>query len=353
MNMFCLLLCAAAIALPGVSPVRAADAMPDKTSLPPDINEDLPIVYRPASGYWQGFRSEDYTKGGDLSPVTTSLLWGGKSTMIPVGGYYQKIIRTNVGTSCYRVGTNSYSSVYTSQVVETKFNLAVWDSADGKWYINSVTNPAIPVRSWGTSTMFPVPGDYDGDALYDLAVFDPSTSRWHIWYSGNNKQTNIQWGFSGAVPVPGDYTNDGKTDLTVYDAAAENWYIRRSQNGAMVTVQWGFAGAVPVPYSSLPYSVRKYMAVFHPSTATWYVNRANASNPEAHQVEIVSFGPSTATAVPAMFEFAGPTACYDRTAGTWYIRRATLGYQTAFLGGADAFPAWPQYWINRRYGLQY
>ena len=305
-----------------------------------DVNPYLPLVYSPSSGLWEGWGYSSYES--ELAPYTNAT-WGSSSAMIPVAGYYQKVRRTNIWVSC----SVTYTSIYTDRV----FNLGVWDPADGKWYICSSVSPPVPVRTWGTSSMFPVPGDYDGDDLNDLAVFEPSTARWYIWYSGNNKQTNIQWGWSGAVPVPGDYTSDGRTDLAVYDTATGNWYIRRSQNGAMLVIQWGFAGAVPVPYGD-PFAHAKNVAVVYQASGTWYINKANSATPSSSQYEIISFGPAGATAVPARFDYAGVIACYARSSGVWFLHRGTRNTHLALTGSATAYPAWPQYWINRRYGLQ-
>lgn len=75
-------------------------------------------------------------------------------------------------------------------------------------------------NQWGWSTAKPVPGDYDGDGKYDLAVFDTAGGYWYIRsVAGPTILWKVQWGWSTAKPVPGDYDGDGKFDLAVYDTA--------------------------------------------------------------------------------------------------------------------------------------
>ena len=56
-----------------------------------------------------------------------------------------------------------------------------------------------------------------------------------------------QWGLSHDVPVPGDYDGDGRADLAVFRPSTSTWYIASSGGGAPTTQQWGLAGDIPVP----------------------------------------------------------------------------------------------------------
>ena len=146
-------------------------------------------------------------------------------------------------------------------------DMGVYDQASGAWYIQTVASSQILV--WGTrlggTGFVPVPGDYDGDGSADLAVYELATGNWTAKSisDGSYIHSNRNWGFKGdvrawerpitstVIPVPYDYDQDGTTDLAIYyrgfgmpDTA---WYIRGSTGRNWYPTIWGSSGSLPIP----------------------------------------------------------------------------------------------------------
>jgi hypothetical protein len=113
---------------------------------------------------------------------------------------------------------------------------------------------------WGTSDDSLVPGDYDGDGRSDFAVVRAQGGQ-HAWYilerdGGGTGASPILWGLSTDSFAPGDYDGDRKQDIAVWRANADPsmnyFYIRRSTDSALQIFEWGQSGDIPA--------------------ASWYVN---------------------------------------------------------------------------------
>jgi hypothetical protein len=151
-------------------------------------------------------------------------------------------------------------------------DLAVFDRNTGRWFIREVAGDVLAMsENWGWPNVDPVPGDYDGDGVDDLAIFDQSTGRWFIrTLAGPVLGWSIYWGWPGVRPVPGDFDGDGRDDLAIYDLNTGRWFIR-SLAGAVIKWEdyWGFKGAVPVP-GDYDQDGRADQVVYHESAAQWY-----------------------------------------------------------------------------------
>ena len=77
--------------------------------------------------------------------------------------------------------------------------------------------------------------------------------------------------------MPADYNGDGRMDLAVYRPSTRTWYVRNQ-----FAVQFGDTNDVPVPGDYNGDGLTD-IAVYRPSTGTWYVRN----------VLTVQFGDST------------------------------------------------------------
>lgn len=198
---------------PGQAPITFGQVWGDSSMLPVsgDYNGDGVFdlaVYQQVTGNWY-IRSLGAIGPGN-PPITFGQNWGNAS-MIPVSGDYNG---------------------------DGVFDLAVYQETTGNWFIRSLgvigpENPPITFgQNWGDSSMIGVPGDYNGDGRSDLAVYQPSSGSWFIRQLGPDGPQNppiafaVNWGSASMWPAPGDYNGDGADDLSVFESATASWFIR-------------------------------------------------------------------------------------------------------------------------------
>ncbi|MFC1453942.1 M4 family metallopeptidase [Verrucomicrobiota bacterium] len=128
---------------------------------------------------------------------------------------------------------------------------ALFNYQSGSWYIysSSAEGWLANGETFGSSSYFPVPGDYDGNGHSDVVVYSRSTANWMIYYIGTGVADTFQWGSYYCIPAPGDYDGDDKTDFALYNFVTGAWYIYSSLHQTMLAngELFGGYGYVPVP----------------------------------------------------------------------------------------------------------
>jgi len=249
-------------------------------------------VWRPSNGTWYIILSSNPT-----TPVVTQ--WGAAGD-VPVAADY-----TGDG----------------------KADLAVWRPSTGTWYVISSSSGAHISKQYGTAGDVPVPGDYDGDGIVDFAVFRPANGTWYYFASGTGTSLHTQWGSAGMIPVQGDYDGDGKTDLAYWQPSNGTWNILPSSGSAPITQAWGALGDIPVigDYNG---DRKNDYAVWRPSTGQWLV--LYSSGGQAPPTTYGTCGDLPANRLPSMYgrnkhiaNFDGDretdVAVFRPSTGTWYV----------------------------------
>ena len=149
------------------------------------------------------------------------------------------------------------------------------------------------------------PADLTVAGAADLVAWRPSTGIWYMLKSTDGSvfslQTMVQWGFGAAkdIPVPGDYDGDARIDLAVWWPSSATWYVLKSSESYDVArhlaVQWGESGDAPVQ-GDYDGDGRTDLSVWRSSTSTSLVLKSSEGY-SAQQCLAVQYGAGT-TASP-------------------------------------------------------
>jgi hypothetical protein len=221
---------------------------------------------------------------------------------------------------------------------DSRADITVFRPTEGRWYVATTTG-GMGGGQWGSSGDWPVPADYDGDGRTDAAVYRPSTGTWYMQFSSNGSAGSVVWGNFTDIPVVADYEGDGRADLAVYRPSTGTWYVRFSSMKDPL-FPWGQIGIVPWGnWTDLPVVAdydgdrRADIAVYRPSTGTWYLRFSSTGAAGA-----VAWGISSDVPVPGDYDGDGFTdlTVYRPGQGAWYIRYTATGETRGFLWGNTA-----------------
>jgi len=200
-------------------------------------------------------------------------------------------------------------------------DVAVFRAAAGTWFIRSSRTGTGSSARWGGGADIPVPGDYDGDDRTDVAVFRPSTGAWYIVNSGTGLGSSYTWGGAGDIPVPADYDGDGKTDVAIFRPSTGTWYIVKSRTATGSSYTWGGAGDTPVP-ADYDGDGRTDVGIFRPSTGTWYIIDSSTALGRSY-----TWGGDGDTPIPGDYDGddESDVGVFRYWSGLWFIIRSSTG----------------------------
>jgi Tol biopolymer transport system component len=121
--------------------------------------------------------------------------------------------------------------------------------------------------------------DFDGDGLADFGVYRPGAtanapSFWYVLRSSNNTYIGEQFGSGEDKIVPADFNGDLLTEIAVWRPSTGTWYTSLNPAINYGAFQWGTAGDIPVP-GDFDGDGRADYAVFRPGNGYWYIRRSS------------------------------------------------------------------------------
>ena len=222
-------------------------------------------------------------------------------------------------------------------------NFTVWRPSTGTWFEKeNSANPNLSTRQWGLPTDIPLLGNLNGDSLSDLAVWRPALGTWFLcdWDgAGNCRATEtFQWGLPGDIPVLADFDGDSLDDIGVWRPSTGTWLTRPT--GTAVSRQWGLPGDLPMTGDFNSDGKADYV-VWRPSTGTWYIlySSFTGSQPDGSVTVTRQWGlPGDR---PLIDDYDGDgkpdLAVWRPSTGTWYICPSLSGYDCVNQGISKQF----------------
>ena len=258
---------------------------------------------------------------------------------IVIAGHTVNPQATDSGNFQLKYGPNPMRYSLDSDARDTAASIGIFRPSEGNWYIRNhgLRSQGYSILQWGTNGDTPMAADFNGDGATEMTIARNENGL-KIWYmTPIPTPTIFHWGLSTDKAVAGDYDGDGRADPTVIRTTAQGyvWYVRQSSNGGMRAFVFGTTGDKPV-FGNFDNHIGTDVAFVRntQSGMVWYVLRSSSNYVSYYSVQ---FGATSDVVAPEDYDGDGKTdiAVFRPSTATWYILRSSTGQVQVTTFGAN------------------
>lgn len=156
-----------------------------------------------------------------------------------------------------------------------------------------------------------IPNDFNLDGHTNPGVFRNKAGNWAMLR--DTGRTSQHFGTDGDIPLTWN-SGDGWAKMAVFRPSTGTWYLANHVGSTKYQVKYGKQGDVPVPAHYSGIGTSTVLAVFRPSTSDWYLRGIGK----------IHYGTSGDTPVPGRYKRTAAQkdtiAVFRPKSGAWYIR---------------------------------
>lgn len=150
---------------------------------------------------------------------------------------------------------------------------------------------------FGSTTMVPLTGDWDGDGVDTIGMYQPSSGAFFLRNANSQGPADVRFRYGGTdrVPIVGDWDGNGTDTIGIYVAATSTFFLRNTNSAgpADIAFNYGPADLVPV-IGDWDGDGTDTIGLHHPPTRSFFLRDSNSAGAADHSFR---FGPTDATAL--------------------------------------------------------
>jgi hypothetical protein len=213
-------------------------------------------------------------------------------------------------------------------------------AAGGAFFLrnSNTTGAANIVANFGSPSLTPIAGDWDGNGSDTLGAYDSTNGTFFLKNSNAPGGADIVFTFGGGgagiIPIVGDWDGNGSETIGLYNTANGTIFLRNSNSngGADVVFSFGGGGTLLPIVGDWDGNGTDTIGVYNTATSTFFLRNTN-SNGGADVT--FGFGGANPTYLPVAGDWDGDNihtvGLYDSANGTYFFRNSNTPGPASYI----------------------